>query len=119
MRWSVALGALTLVIGQQAFAKPPPAAAPPSGENACPVGSYSVVNAPDGSAVSVLFDGFSVRKAAMQTGAAAATCALEIPLNLPDGYSLGVYRNFGLAVLTGNNKHFEVVSELRVERFEP
>jgi hypothetical protein len=94
MRWSAILGASVLLLGQQAFAKPFPAFLSPPQANAagCAAGSYSVVNAPDGSSVSVLFDGFSVKRTAAQSGAAVATCALEIPLNLPEGYSLGVYR---------------------------
>jgi hypothetical protein len=92
MRWLATLGVLALLMGQQAFAKTLPAASPPASGAGCPDGSYSVVNAPDGSSVSLLFDGFSVKTAAARSGVAVATCALEIPLNLPDGYSLGVYR---------------------------
>jgi hypothetical protein len=54
---------------------------------ACPAGSYSVVQSPDGSSLSILFDGFI---AAPPQGR--ADCLLTIPLDLPAGMNLGVYR---------------------------
>lgn len=58
----------------------------------CPEGSYSVVTSPDGSALSVLFDNFAVNGTEDNGGFARMTCAMEIPLRLPEGYSLGVYQ---------------------------
>ncbi len=59
---------------------------------ACPPGSFSVVTSPDGGAISVLFDNFAVQGNETNGGFARMTCALEIPLALPEGYSLGVYQ---------------------------
>lgn len=63
------------------------------GNSGCPQGSYAVINSPDGGSLSVLFDDFVV-EAGGSTGvqSAAKTCMLEIPLGLPAGYSLGIYK---------------------------
>lgn len=53
----------------------------------CPEGTYSVVNSPDGTSLSILFDAFVV-----SSGNEQKQCRLEVPLHLPEGYSLGVYR---------------------------
>ena len=58
----------------------------------CGGGSYSVVNSPDGTSVSVLFDDFTAQGSQAVAGAVRTTCAVRIPLNLPAGYSLGVFR---------------------------
>lgn len=58
----------------------------------CPAGSFSIVTSPDGGALSVLFDNFQVSGTEANGGFARMTCALEIPLHLPEGYSLGVYQ---------------------------
>lgn len=58
----------------------------------CPEGSYSIVTAPDGGALSVLFDNFAVTGTQANGGFARMTCGIEIPLRLPEGYSLGVYQ---------------------------
>ena len=58
----------------------------------CPAGAYSIVTAPDGGAISVLFDNFAVAGTEANGGFARMTCAMEIPLHLPEGYSLGVYQ---------------------------
>jgi hypothetical protein len=58
----------------------------------CGGGAYSVVNSPDGTAITVLFDNFIVTGAEAGSGIARTSCAVEIPLNLPEGYSLGVFR---------------------------
>ena len=61
--------------------------------NGCPAGSYTVVVAPDGATLSVLFDQFTLR-----TGAAGPhtpqrkVCRFSAPLNLPAGQSIGVYK---------------------------
>ena len=64
----------------------------------CPDGTFSIVTAPDGSSVSILFDNFKVEGTDANAGFARMTCSLEIPLHLPAGTSLGVtsfdYRGF-------------------------
>jgi hypothetical protein len=54
---------------------------------ACPPDSYSAVLAPDSSALSILFDAFAADSASPRP-----SCSLHIPLELPAGQSLGVYR---------------------------
>lgn len=66
-------------------------------ESACP-GAYSVVSAPDGSSVTVLFNDFSAETGG---GASARTrCRIEIPLAVPAGRSIGLtsvdYRGFAM-----------------------
>lgn len=73
--------ALALVLGSSSAA---------IAAEACPQGTYSVVNAPDGTSLSILFDAFSLTS---DGGASRSKeCSLRVPLNLPEGYSLGVYR---------------------------
>ena len=60
-------------------------------QSGCPQGTFSVVNSPDGSALSILFDDFSVTAGASQN-TDRKTCSLTVPLNLAAGYSLGVYK---------------------------
>lgn len=111
MRWSAALTlpllALTLS-GASAQAKPPQALSEADDPTVrsfkarglaavvtqadCGGGSYSVVNSPDGTSVSVLFDNFTASGAQAVAGVVRTTCAVQIPLNLPPGYSLGVFR---------------------------
>ena len=59
---------------------------------ACPQGTYSVVNAPDGTSLSILFDAFSLASDGGARTSQSKECSLRVPLNLPEGYSLGVYR---------------------------
>lgn len=57
----------------------------------CGAGTYSVTTTDDGTTLSVLFDDFVVTSGASgQT--VTKTCTIHVPLNLPTGYSLGVYR---------------------------
>lgn len=56
-------------------------------QDGCPQGTYSVVNSPDGTALSILFDEFVV-----VAGERQKRCDLSVPLHLPEGQSLGVYR---------------------------
>lgn len=86
---------LLLLASANANAKMPDAGAPADSAvpNGCPEGSYSVVNAPDGSALSILFDGFSIAAGPRADGVVLRkVCNIQVPLQLPDGYSLGVYR---------------------------
>lgn len=87
------LAFLAIATTANAFAKPPVQVL---GSRAietqgCPAGSYSIVTSPDGGALSVLFDNFVVNGTEANGGFARMTCAIEIPLRLPEGYSLGVY----------------------------
>jgi hypothetical protein len=50
--------------------------------------SATAVSAPDGSALTILFDDMTVSG----DGSASASCSIVAPLELPEGYSLGVYR---------------------------
>lgn len=86
--------ALALLAAGQAHAAPRRATPlKPFQEDGCRAGSYSVVHSPDGSALSILFDNFSVDNSTGATGLLVRrACNLVIPLNLPAGYSLGVYR---------------------------
>jgi Domain of unknown function (DUF4360) len=56
----------------------------------CPAGTFSIVTSPDGNSVSVLFDNFVV--STTTSNFVRKTCAMEIPLHLPAGYSLGIYQ---------------------------
>jgi hypothetical protein len=60
-------------------------------DQGCPAGSYSIVTSPDGSSLTVLFDRFAVEGNEANGGFARVSCSMDIPLNLPAGYSLGVY----------------------------
>src|SRR5215213_6173817 len=55
----------------------------------CSEGSYSVVRAPDGTALSILFDDFVVTNSENEHN---KSCKISIPLNLPEGFSLGIYK---------------------------
>ena len=88
MRRSAAFIAIGLLLSTGAMAKN--AGAPVQG--ACPAGTYSVVNSPDGSALSILFDNFLINAAAGSGSTNRISCSIQVPLNLPDGYSLGVYK---------------------------
>jgi hypothetical protein len=107
MRWSAALLTSALIMASPVLAKAA-AGRPPGGKagggsptpavslSGSPAGcgniSYSVIDAPDGQTVSILFDNFILSAAQGQTGALRKTCDQEVPLHLPPGYSLGVYQ---------------------------
>ena len=89
MRWSAVFVASALLIGPAAIARN--SELPSAG--VCPVGAYSVVNSPDGSTLTILFDNFLIKTAMGSNGYAnRISCNIHVPLNLPDGYSLGVYK---------------------------
>ena len=93
MRWSAALFTLSLFGATSAHAQPAAHQAPPpavAGQG-CGGVTYDVVVSPDGSTLSVLFDNMSV-SGAPGGGFARTVCNLQVPLNLPEGYSLGVYK---------------------------
>ncbi|MDC7690939.1 DUF4360 domain-containing protein [Vogesella indigofera] len=61
--------------------------------NGCPAGSYSVISSPDGTTLSILFDQFTIaNNANAVSGAQRKVCRITSPLNLPAGYSIGVYK---------------------------
>jgi hypothetical protein len=62
------------------------------GQNGCPGGTYSTVNSPDGSTLSILFDNFSVTSAPGSGNPNRKFCNIQVSLNLPDGYTLGIYK---------------------------
>jgi len=63
------------------------------GQNACPEGTYSVVTSPDGTTLSILFDNFSVKSGPSSNSTLIRKfCNIQVPLKLPDGYTLGVYK---------------------------
>jgi len=62
-------------------------------DEGCSQGTFSVINSPDGTSLTILFDSFSI-SAAGGAGKRAdeKACKLSVPLHLQEGYSLGVYR---------------------------
>jgi hypothetical protein len=63
------------------------------GQNGCPGGTYSAVNSPDGTTLSILFDNFSVTSGQGSDGTLNRKfCNIQVPLHLPDGYTLGIYK---------------------------
>jgi hypothetical protein len=62
-------------------------------DDGCPQGTFSVINSPDGTSLTVLFDSFSISGAGgLGKSIQEKTCTLNVPLHLPEGQSLGVYR---------------------------
>ncbi len=91
MRRSAALIALILLIGTDAVAENQSTGVIVT--SSCAGGTYSAVNSPDGSTLSILFDNFSVATAPGSAGGTERkSCNIQVPLNLPEGYSLGIYR---------------------------
>jgi len=63
------------------------------GANGCPEGSYSIVVSPDGTAVSILFDQFTVQSGDPSLrGTQRKVCRISSPLTLPANYSIGVFK---------------------------
>ncbi len=61
--------------------------------NACPEGSYSIVLSPDGAALSILFDQFTIESSDISgSGIQRKVCRILSPLNLPANHSIGVYK---------------------------
>lgn len=67
-------------------------------QDVCPAGSYSVVQAPDGSSVSVLFHQFAVETSGATAQTQRSRCRIQIPLAVPAGRSAALssvdYRGF-------------------------
>jgi len=63
------------------------------GADGCPEGSYSIVVSPDGTAVSILFDQFSLQGGDPSVrGMQRKVCRISSPLTLPANLSIGVYK---------------------------
>lgn len=61
--------------------------------NGCPEGSYSLVLAPDGTTLSILFDKFTVASSPASSAAVQRKiCRISAPLKLPAHQSIGVYK---------------------------
>lgn len=91
MRKSAAFVALILLTGTDAIAKNQSTGVIVT--SSCAGGTYSAVNSPDGTTLSILFDDFSITTVAGSAGGIERkSCDIQVPLNLPDGYSLGVYK---------------------------
>lgn len=61
--------------------------------NGCPEGSYSLVLAPDGTTLSILFDKFTVESSPASSAAVQRKiCRISSPLKLPANQSIGVYK---------------------------
>jgi len=75
----------------------------------CTGGNYSVVQSPDSTTLSILFDDFRV-ESTRASRVLQAHCDLQIPLHLPTGTSLGVYKvdYRGFAILP--EKQFSTLS---------
>ena len=90
MQKSAALIALMLILSSTAQArnhnkmKVPP--------DACQGGTYSTVSVSENGTLSILFDNFSISTpAGPQKAVERRSCNVQVPLSLPQGYSLGVY----------------------------
>ena len=88
------------------------AGGPASAADGCPVGTYSTVTSPEGTTLSILFDSFMVSGGSGGDAVRSQVCDLQVPLRLPEGYSLGVYRvdYRGFAHLSGKE-----TADLRVD----
>jgi len=110
------LAAASSAAAQNRRAAPAHPSLPVIEQAACPQGSYSVIRAPDGASVSVLFHDFSA-ESSRAGQISRTTCRIEIPLAVPAGYSAGLtsvdYRGF--AVL-GVSQAAEVAVDYEVGR---
>jgi len=61
--------------------------------NGCPEGIYSIVLSPDGAALSILFDQFTIESGRISgSEIPRKVCRISSPLNLPANHSIGVYK---------------------------
>ena len=85
--------------------------------NACPAGSYSVVQSPDGTSVSVLFHSFSAETDGTAPGSVRSTCRIQVPLAVQAGYALGLtsvdYRGYAFL---GQRQSAELAVDYEVGR---
>lgn len=106
---------LSLFISLLAQARPPfEVGRPIIDGDGCPSGSVSAAISPDGTAISLLFDQFSleIARGTYQMPQLRRYCRFRIPLNLQAGYNLDVskidYRGF--ANLEGGNRGFIITT---------
>jgi hypothetical protein len=60
--------------------------------DACQGGTYSTISVSENGTISILFDNFQISTpAGFQKSVETRSCNVQVPLNLPQGYSLGVY----------------------------
>ncbi len=91
MRRSAAFLALVLLVGTDAVAENQSTGVIVT--SSCEGGTYSAVISPDGSTLSILFDNFSAATAPGSAGGIERrSCNIQVPLQLPQGYSLGIYK---------------------------
>lgn len=71
---------------------------PSYGGSGCPAGSASASISPDGTALSILFDSFTVEAGGPNANVARKSCNLSIPVKVPNGFSVSLidadYRGF-------------------------
>ncbi|WP_020559690.1 DUF4360 domain-containing protein [Thiofilum flexile] len=71
---------------------------PSYGGSGCPAGSASASISPDGSALSILFDSFTVEAGGSNARVGRKSCNLSIPVRVPNGFSVSLidadYRGF-------------------------
>lgn len=96
-------GASLLLLAALGFANQANAASvslgqPSYGGSGCPAGSASASVSPDGSALSVLFDSYTVEAGGSNPRVARKSCNLSIPVKVPNGMSVSLisadYRGF-------------------------
>jgi hypothetical protein len=71
---------------------------PSYGGSGCPAGSASASLSPDGTALSILFDSFSVEAGGPNANVSRKSCNISIPVKVPNGFSVSLidadYRGF-------------------------
>jgi hypothetical protein len=61
--------------------------------NGCPEGGYAIVQTPDGTTLSILFDQFTIESGSISgIEIQRKVCRISSPLNLPADHSIGVYK---------------------------
>ncbi|MEN9433619.1 MAG: hypothetical protein RLZZ422_1208 [Pseudomonadota bacterium] len=97
---SSTLAALTLTLAAttSAHAAAVTLGDPSYGGSGCPAGSASASLSPDGTALSILFDSFSVEAGGPNANVSRKSCNISIPVKVPNGFSVSLidadYRGF-------------------------
>jgi hypothetical protein len=97
---SSTLAALTLTLAAttSAHAAAVTLGDPSYGGSGCPAGSASASISPDGTALSILFDSFSVEAGGPNANVSRKSCNISIPVKVPNGFSVSLidadYRGF-------------------------
>ena len=111
-RWTLVLAAILgsaqALVSTQAFANDPIIlGTPATGGTGCPAGAASVTVAPDGSAISLLFDNF-VAQAGGTVRMARKVCSISVPVHVPQGFQVAIlqidYRGFNSVPNGGLNQ---------------